>query len=53
MSSGMVGSIVVGDGDPENLATIESSLKDVKIGRNMVNRTLKKTKKALAVRASH
>ena len=52
MSSGMVGSIVVGDGDPENLATIESSLKDVKIGRNMVNRTLKKTKKALAARAN-
>jgi pseudoazurin len=51
MSSGMVGSIVVGDGEPHNLASIEESLPDVKIGRNMVNRTLKKTKKALAARA--
>lgn len=53
MSSGMVGSIVVGDAEPHNLAGIEASLPNVKIGRNMVNRTLKKTKKALAERAAN
>lgn len=51
MSTGMVGAIVVGDADPANLATIEASLPEVKIGRNMVNRVIKKTKKALEKRA--
>jgi hypothetical protein len=48
MSTGMVGVIIVGDNrPPANLAAIEESLPDVKIGRNMVNRALKKAKKAL------
>ena len=48
MSTGMVGVIIVGDTrPPANLAAIEESLPDVKIGRNMVNRALKKAKKAL------
>jgi pseudoazurin len=51
MSTGMVGAIVVGDADPANLPGIEESLPDVKIGRNMVNRTIKKMKKALEKRA--
>jgi pseudoazurin len=51
MSSGMVGAIVVGDADPANLPGIELALPDVKIGRNMVNRTVKKMKKALEKRA--
>ena len=51
MSTGMVGAIVVGDGEPANLASLETALPDVKIGRNMVNRTIKKMKKALEKRA--
>lgn len=51
ISTGMVGAIIVGDADPENLAGIEQSLPDVKVGRNMVNRTIKKMKKALEKRA--
>jgi len=52
MSTGMVGAIVVGDGDPANLEVIEAELPDVKVGRNMVNRTIKKMKKALEKRAA-
>ena len=51
ISTGMVGAIVVGDADPANLPAIEESLPDVKIGRNMVNRAIKKMKKALEKRA--
>ncbi len=51
ISTGMVGAIVVGDADPANLPAIEESLPDVKIGRNMVNRVIKKMKKALEKRA--
>ena len=50
MSTGMVGAIVVGDADPENLPGIEEMLPTVTIGRNMVNRTVRKMKKALAKR---
>lgn len=52
MSTGMVGAIVVGDGEPTNLADLEAMLPDVKIGRNMVNRTIRKMKKALEKRAA-
>ena len=53
MSMGMVGAIVVGDANlPANLPGIEASLPGVKIGRNMVNRTIKIMKKALEKRAS-
>lgn len=51
ISTGMVGAIIVGNGDPENLEAIETSLPNVSVGRNMVNRTIKKTKQALAKRA--
>ncbi len=51
ISTGMVGAIVVGDGDPANLGDIEKSLPEVKVGRNMVNRAVKKMKKALEKRA--
>lgn len=51
MSTGMVGAIVVGNADPANLAGIEEALPNIKIGRNMVNRTVKKMKKALEKRA--
>jgi pseudoazurin len=50
MSTGMVGAIIVGNGEPANLAGIEESLPQVKIGRNMVNRTVKKMKQAIAER---
>lgn len=51
MSAGMIGAIVVGDADPANLAGIEQSLPDVKIGRNMVKRTIRKMNQALEKRA--
>jgi pseudoazurin len=51
ISTGMVGAIVVGDPDPTNLPAIDESLPGIKVGRNMVNRTIKKMKKALAKRA--
>lgn len=51
VSTGMVGAIVVGDADPANLPDIEAKLPDVKVGRNMVSRTIKKMKKALEKRA--
>lgn len=51
ISTGMVGAIIVGDGDPANLEAIEAKLPDVSVGRNMVNRTIKKMKQALAKRA--
>ncbi len=53
MSAGMVGAIVVGDAYPTNLADIEQSLPDVKFGRNMVKRTIRKMNQALAKRAEN
>ena len=48
ITTGMVGVVVVGDArPPANLADIEANLKNVKVGRNMVNRAIKKMKKAL------
>lgn len=48
ITTGMVGAIVVGDANPPaNLAALETNLPNVKVGRNMVNRTIKKMKKAL------
>ena len=52
ITTGMVGVIVVGDGDPANLAEIEENAKNVKIGGNMVKRALRKTKKQLEKRAA-
>ena len=52
ITTGMVGVIVVGDGDPANMAELEENAKTVKIGGNMVKRALRKTKKALEKRAA-
>ncbi len=47
MTTGMVGAVVVGEGVPKNLATLEGSLNKVKVGKNMVNRTIRKLKEDL------
>lgn len=47
MTTGMVGAVVVGDGAPENLAALDASLDKVKVGKNMVNRTIRKLKEDL------
>ncbi len=47
MTTGMVGAVVVGDGAPKNLNDLEGGLKNVKIGANMVNRTIRKLKEDL------
>lgn len=44
MTTGMVGAVVVGDGAPANLAALDAALPKVKLGKNMVNRTIKKMK---------
>ena len=38
----MVGAIVVGNGVPKNLAALDASLSEVKIGQNMVKRAIRK-----------
>ena len=52
ITTGMVGVIVVGEGDPANMGELEENAKTVKIGGNMVKRALRKTKKALEKRAA-
>lgn len=47
MTTGMVGAVVVGEGAPQNLAALDKSLPNVKLGKNMVNRTIKKMKEDL------
>ena len=47
MTTGMVGAVVVGDGAPGNLAALDKSVNDVKFGKNMVARTIKKMKQEL------
>jgi pseudoazurin len=47
MTTGMVGAVVVGDGAPQNLAALETALPNVKLGKNMVARTIKKMKEDL------
>lgn len=47
MTTGMVGAIVVGDGAPSNLAALDTATNDVKLGKNMVARTIKKMKQEL------
>jgi len=47
MTTGMVGAIVVGDGAPANLAALDASAETVKLGKNMVVRTLRKMKEDL------
>ena len=50
VSTGMVGAVIVGDGEPANLAAIDAALGDVKIAKNMVGRGIRKMKKALDTR---
>jgi pseudoazurin len=47
ITTGMVGAIVVGDKAPANLAQLETSLENVKLGKNMVARTIKKMKQEI------
>ncbi len=48
MTTGMVGVVVVGDArPPANRAALEAALPNVKVGKNMVNRALKKMDQAL------
>ncbi len=42
VTTGMVGAIVVGNGVPKNLAALDASLSEVKIGKNMVKRAIRK-----------
>ena len=52
ISTGMVGAIIVGDANPPaNMAQIDENLANIKIARNMVNRAIKKMKKALENKA--
>ena len=49
MSTGMVGAVVGGDQrPPANLAQVEANVKNVKVGRNMVQRAIRIMNKALA-----
>lgn len=53
ITSGMVGVVVVGDARPPiNRSALEASLENVKVGKNMVKRALKKMDEALASGAS-
>ncbi len=53
ITSGMVGVVVVGDArPPNNRAALDASLENVKVGKNMVKRALKKMDEALASGAS-
>jgi pseudoazurin len=47
MTTGMVGAVVVGDGAPKNLKALDDALPKVKLGKNMVARTIKKMKQEL------
>ncbi len=48
MTTGMVGVVVVGDArPPANRAALETALPEVKVGKNMVQRALKKMDQAL------
>lgn len=52
ISTGMVGAVVVGDArPPANLEAVKASLDNVKVGKNMVNRTLRKLDQALEAEA--
>ena len=44
MTTGMVAAIVVGDGAPANLAQLDTAVENVPLGKNMVQRAIKKMK---------
>ena len=48
MNFGMVGAIVVGDGEPHNLAAIEAAVSEVEVGRVFVERVIGRMKRALS-----
>ena len=50
IATGMVGAIVVGDAQPENLAQVDAALVNVPVAKNMVARVIRKMNKALAKR---
>ncbi|MFZ9888833.1 MAG: plastocyanin/azurin family copper-binding protein [Myxococcota bacterium] len=47
MTTGMVGAVIVGEGAPKNLAALDTSAESVKLGKNMVVRTIRKMKEDL------
>jgi len=47
MTFGMVGAIVVGDGQPENLAEIDAALPAVEVGQVFAGRIIERMKRAL------
>jgi len=47
MTTGMVGAVVVGEGAPQNLDALDAALPNVKLGKNMVARTIKKMREDL------
>ena len=50
MNFGMVGAIIVGDGQPTNLASIDAALPAVEVGQQAVRRIIDRVKRALARR---
>ncbi len=50
MSLGMVGAIVVGDAEPDNLAAIDAAVENIDVGRIFVERIIGRMKRALARR---
>ena len=50
MNFGMVGAIIVGDGQPMNLASIDAALPAVEVGQQAVRRIIDRVKRALARR---
>lgn len=50
IATGMVGAIVVGDGEPQNLEDLDAALENVPVAANMVARAIRKMKKALEER---
>jgi plastocyanin len=50
MNYGMVGAIIVGDGQPANLASIDAALPAVEVGRQFVSRIIDRMKRTLSRR---
>jgi len=50
MNYGMVGAIIVGDGQPANLAAIDAALPTVEVGSQFVSRIIDRMKRTLARR---
>ncbi|MGH8612652.1 MAG: plastocyanin/azurin family copper-binding protein [Gammaproteobacteria bacterium] len=50
MAQGMLGAIVVGPTQPDNLAAIDDAVKAIKANKNMVERVVRKLKKEVAAK---